>query len=217
MKATNIEWDIDKEDSKLLPNLPSEIKIPNGIPEERVSDYISDITGFCHKRYILEDYYGQKEKIEFYQKFITIKDHMDTTICGVANRLNLPLDRDYEKVIPWLRTMVEYEPKIRQIAPEEKHATTIHQAIKREYEKDNFKELTQHSKIYRPPYWVTLYSLAQNGIKLVTNYTIDLIAEYAMQHPDYYDKTMRIMNTYIDKHIGYETYELLKPKVNTIK
>lgn len=54
MKATNIEWDIDNEDDEPIPNLPSEIEIPNDIPEEEISDYISDVTGFCHKGYVLE-------------------------------------------------------------------------------------------------------------------------------------------------------------------
>jgi hypothetical protein len=54
MKATNIKWDVDfKEDLELL---PTEIEIPNGMnDEEEISDYISDVTGFCHYGFILED------------------------------------------------------------------------------------------------------------------------------------------------------------------
>ena len=51
MIATNIKWDVDcDEDLEFLPN---EIDIPNYIEkddgyEEEISDYISDLTGFCH-------------------------------------------------------------------------------------------------------------------------------------------------------------------------
>lgn len=47
MKATNIIWDVDrKEDLQLL---PAEIEIPEEIEEvEEISDYISELTGFCH-------------------------------------------------------------------------------------------------------------------------------------------------------------------------
>lgn len=51
MKAVNIKWDIDPEDCEsgvLL--LPDEINIPKGMTNaEDISDYISDMTGFCHK------------------------------------------------------------------------------------------------------------------------------------------------------------------------
>ena len=53
MKAVNIEWDTDGEDVAL----PTEIEIPNGIYfEDDISDYITDMTGFCHKGFeIIED------------------------------------------------------------------------------------------------------------------------------------------------------------------
>ena len=36
--------------------LPNEITIPNNIEdEEAISDYISDVTGFCHKGFELEE------------------------------------------------------------------------------------------------------------------------------------------------------------------
>lgn len=45
MKAINIIWDTDEEDI----NLPNEIDIPINLKtEDSISDYISDITGFCH-------------------------------------------------------------------------------------------------------------------------------------------------------------------------
>lgn len=54
MKAINIEWDVDyKED---LACLPTEIEIPEEIADDdEISDYISDITGFCHKGFELID------------------------------------------------------------------------------------------------------------------------------------------------------------------
>lgn len=55
MKAINIKWDTDR-DEEMFENLPTEIEIPNGMTnEEEISDYISDITGFCHYGYVLEN------------------------------------------------------------------------------------------------------------------------------------------------------------------
>ena len=52
MKATNIEWDVDYQED--LEDLPTEIEIPEGMEdEEEISDYLSDVTGFCHKGYQL--------------------------------------------------------------------------------------------------------------------------------------------------------------------
>lgn len=48
MKAINILWDADCK--KDLEFLPTEIEIPKGLEdEEAISDYLSDVTGFCHK------------------------------------------------------------------------------------------------------------------------------------------------------------------------
>lgn len=53
MKAVNIQWDVDcKED---LDNLPDEVEIPNGMDEEDIEDYLSDLTGFCHRGYDIEE------------------------------------------------------------------------------------------------------------------------------------------------------------------
>lgn len=58
MKAINIRWDIDEdydEDLDTLQMLPDEIEIPEGmIEEDEISDYISDVTGFCHNGYDLD-------------------------------------------------------------------------------------------------------------------------------------------------------------------
>lgn len=52
MKAINILWDTDG-DTDTLDSLPTEIEIPDNISEDEISDYISDITGYCHTRYAL--------------------------------------------------------------------------------------------------------------------------------------------------------------------
>lgn len=55
MKAINIKWDTDG-DEKLFRELPSEIEIPEGmIDEDEITDYLSDVTGFCHKGYELTE------------------------------------------------------------------------------------------------------------------------------------------------------------------
>ena len=52
MKAINILWDTDGENI----SLPMEIDIPEGMSDEdEVSDYISNVTGFCHKGFELID------------------------------------------------------------------------------------------------------------------------------------------------------------------
>lgn len=56
MKAVNIEWDIDPDEygcGTVL--LPTEIEIPKDITDlDDVSDYISDVTEFCHKGFAIE-------------------------------------------------------------------------------------------------------------------------------------------------------------------
>ena len=54
MKATNILWDVDVEED--LESLPKEIDIPGGMEDDdEISDYLSEVTGYCHKGYSLED------------------------------------------------------------------------------------------------------------------------------------------------------------------
>lgn len=55
MIAYNIEWDTDDIDPEEL-DLPTEIEIPSNITDEdEISDYISDMTGFCHYGFELSD------------------------------------------------------------------------------------------------------------------------------------------------------------------
>lgn len=56
MKITNIIWDVD--DIEDLEYLPTEMDIPDWIDtddDDRISDYLSDQTGFCHKGYKIEE------------------------------------------------------------------------------------------------------------------------------------------------------------------
>lgn len=56
-KAINIQWDIDEDDYECgAEPLPLEIEIPNNMTDlEDIADYISDVTGFCHKGFELEE------------------------------------------------------------------------------------------------------------------------------------------------------------------
>ena len=51
-KAVSIEWDVDSEEN--LESLPTEIDIPPELTDiDEISDYLSDLTGFCHKGFVL--------------------------------------------------------------------------------------------------------------------------------------------------------------------
>lgn len=56
-KAINIQWDIDEDGYECgAVLLPLEIEIPNNMTDlEDIADYISDVTGFCHKGFELEE------------------------------------------------------------------------------------------------------------------------------------------------------------------
>ena len=68
VKATNIIYDVDWEEinaemtaEEIKRHFPSEIQIPdhligeNGeIDDDEISDYISDVTGWCHLGFALE-------------------------------------------------------------------------------------------------------------------------------------------------------------------
>lgn len=48
LKAVNIEWDVDLAED--LDSLPKEVQIPDGMTDmEEISDYLSNLTGFCHR------------------------------------------------------------------------------------------------------------------------------------------------------------------------
>ena len=52
MKAINIKWDVDYDADNI--ELPTEIYIPEGMTDEdEISDYLSEVTGFCHEGFEL--------------------------------------------------------------------------------------------------------------------------------------------------------------------
>lgn len=63
LKATNIKWNTDG-DMEVLNDLPTEMTIPNELEEmykkdkeyalEKITDWLSDETGFCHDGFELE-------------------------------------------------------------------------------------------------------------------------------------------------------------------
>lgn len=57
MKATNIKWDFiwDKEEEDAL-GLPEEMEIPEEIENDEyaISNYLTNVTGFCYYGYVLE-------------------------------------------------------------------------------------------------------------------------------------------------------------------
>lgn len=62
--ATNIEWDTDG-DKEVLKELPTEIEIPDWIDEDdydEIENYLSDVTGYCHFGFSLEEVTKGKEK-----------------------------------------------------------------------------------------------------------------------------------------------------------
>ena len=77
--AHDIRWDTDG-DMKLFKTLPQEIEIPNEVWEDydngnddALSDYVSDITGFCHYGFEVRT---EKIKEEDIMNRITIYDHI---------------------------------------------------------------------------------------------------------------------------------------------
>lgn len=49
LKAVNISWDTDDGEDLAGLDLPAEVLIPEGMEDvDEISDYLSDLTGFCH-------------------------------------------------------------------------------------------------------------------------------------------------------------------------
>lgn len=55
MKVVNIEWDTNSLGEAEA--LPSELVVPEEMTDdiEAISDWLSDLTGFCHKGFVLCD------------------------------------------------------------------------------------------------------------------------------------------------------------------
>ena len=43
-RLVNVDWDAEPEDLEFL---PKEVNVPWFVPEEDVTDYLTDLTGFC--------------------------------------------------------------------------------------------------------------------------------------------------------------------------
>lgn len=81
MKVTNIVWDIDENDDVLL---PTEIELPEDMTgEDEISDYISDITGFCHKGFTLEEVLF-KCNCETEEEFKDMKEYAHSSKTGLS-------------------------------------------------------------------------------------------------------------------------------------
>lgn len=62
LKAVNIEWDVDLVED--LDSLPKEVQIPDGMTDtEEISDYLSNLTGFCHRGFELKEAYRYQVKL----------------------------------------------------------------------------------------------------------------------------------------------------------
>ena len=53
MKVTDIIWDVD--DPRDLAYLPTTLEISDNVKEEDIGDYLSNLTGYCHKGYVLQN------------------------------------------------------------------------------------------------------------------------------------------------------------------
>lgn len=89
LKATNIKWDTDEE-KEVLELLPTEIIIPDDLTElykedreyalEKISDYLSDETGFCHGGFeIIKEITKETVESELFDFFNDQKVAGDTT------------------------------------------------------------------------------------------------------------------------------------------
>ena len=111
MKAINIKWSIDC--NKQLDFLPKEIEIPNGMKEDEVSDYLSEVTGFCHDGYVLEKsiYQNAIEDIEANRNNSDYKGCTnDLAIESLKNMEKMPgiiteISKRYKEMIDGKRTL----------------------------------------------------------------------------------------------------------------
>ncbi len=90
MRVINIKWDTDG-DEDLLKSLPTEIEIPvealDGIEymddaEERISNFISAQTGFCHYGYEVIDDDGLLQFCEFAEGYVLTSEQYQTYNIG---------------------------------------------------------------------------------------------------------------------------------------
>ena len=96
MKAVNIIWDVDDGEDKNI--LPSEIEIPDDMADyDEISDYLSDVTGFCHKGFDLifsaydKSYVNNKNPFDSVHRYELIKQifaQMFNYVTGILYNYN---------------------------------------------------------------------------------------------------------------------------------
>lgn len=88
MRAKNIIWDANSPDD--LVNLPTEIEIPVGMTDEdEISDYISDITGFCHKGFKLKNDELEEQAIKDFKELLAlVNENQHLTIKELCQKLD---------------------------------------------------------------------------------------------------------------------------------
>lgn len=107
MKATDIIWAVDNDEYNENLDLPTEIEIPEGMDDEdEISDYLSDVTGFCHKGFNLvktANVIVSKEKMdmindlleltgdEIYQKYGLKRDETITDTARFPNGIEVDI------------------------------------------------------------------------------------------------------------------------------
>lgn len=83
--AYNIEWDVDDEED--LNDLPKEVEIPDDLDDEdEISDYLSDLTGFCHNGFELTESksLGDLEEVKKLEE-ASIGEYLGYTFIPVGN------------------------------------------------------------------------------------------------------------------------------------
>ena len=118
--ATNIKWDVDVPSQ--LEYLPTIIKIDNADlwkDADDISDYISDVTGFCHDGFSIEcdmtikQMYDRIEKID---KMLALEYEDGETVA--ASNLELEREALYDAIC-----LMEEEFQLQNIEPEEPDLT----------------------------------------------------------------------------------------------
>ena len=91
MRAVKIIWDVD--DAEDLQNRPTEMDLPAGMTDpDEVSDYISDVTGFCHKGFSI----AYQNGAEFFQDIVR-EYGKEEALRKAENYLEIPISHMTEK------------------------------------------------------------------------------------------------------------------------
>lgn len=91
MKAINILWDVDYDED--MNRLPKEIDIPPEITDEdEISDYLSDVTGFCHEGF---DLVHPKDEFEYHGFHFVPLAQLPVEMKTKQNQITLHLKSDH--------------------------------------------------------------------------------------------------------------------------